>query len=76
LVQVCEPETERDLDDDDDDWDESGSADDLKYYRLGRKEEIPYGQEENEWRSDVDPTDCREGSQRISHCQLDNDERP
>jgi hypothetical protein len=70
LVEVCEPETGKDLDDDDDDWDELGSTDDLKHCRLGKKEEILVSQEGNRLRSVEGLKDCREDSQGISNCQL------
>jgi hypothetical protein len=60
MVQVCEPETGRDLS-------ELGSAEDLKNCQEGR-EEILDCQVGNELRSLRDLRDCHEDSQGISHC--------
>jgi hypothetical protein len=67
MVQVCEPETGRDLS-------ELGSFEDLKNCQEGR-EEIPVFQVGNELRSLRDLTDCQEDSQGISHCQVGNEMR-
>jgi hypothetical protein len=67
MVQICEPETGRDLS-------ELGSAEDLKHCQEGR-EEIPVCQVENELRSLWDLRDYQEESQGISHCHLGNDMR-
>jgi hypothetical protein len=67
MVQVCEPETGRDIS-------EIGSAEDLKNCQEGR-EEIPVFQVHNEMRLLWDLTDCQEDSQGISHCELGNEMR-
>jgi hypothetical protein len=67
MVQVCEPETGRNLS-------ELGSAEDLKNCQEGG-EEIPDCQVGNKLRSLRDLTNCQEGSQGISHCQLGNEMR-
>jgi hypothetical protein len=67
-VQVCEPETGRNLSDAED---EMGSDEDLKHCQEGR-EEIPDFQVGKELRSAEDLTDCHEDSQGISHCQVGN----
>jgi hypothetical protein len=67
MVQVCEPETGRNLS-------ELGSVEDLKSCQEGR-EEIPNCQVGNKLRSLRDLTNCQEGSQGISHCQLGNEMR-
>jgi hypothetical protein len=70
-VQICEPETGRNLDDAED---ELGLAEDLKHYQEGR-EEIPNCQVVKELRSLWDLTDCHEDSRGISHCQEGNELR-
>jgi hypothetical protein len=76
MISYGWPETGRSLDDWDDDGEsELGSNDDLKYCRLGRKEEIPNCQEGNRLRSAGDLKDCHEDSEGILHCQLGNDHR-
>jgi hypothetical protein len=67
MVQICEPETGRDLG-------ELGSAEDLKNCQEGRKE-IPDCQMGNELRSLRDLMDCQEDIQGILHCQLGNEMR-
>jgi hypothetical protein len=67
-VQVCEPETGRNLSDAED---EMGSDEDLKHCQEGR-EEIPDCQVGKELRSTEDLTDCHEDSQGISHFQVGN----
>jgi hypothetical protein len=70
-VQICEPETGRNLSDAED---EMGSAEDLKHCQEGR-EEIPNCQVGKELRSLRDLIDCHEDSQGISHCQVGNGSR-
>jgi hypothetical protein len=70
MVQICEPEIERDLDEEN----KMGSTEDLKNCQGGR-EEIPIFQVGNELRSLRDLRDCHEDSQGISHCQLGNEMR-
>jgi hypothetical protein len=54
---------------------EMRSTDDLKDCQMGREEEILDFQEGNKLRSAEDLTDYHEDSQRISYCQLDDDQR-
>jgi hypothetical protein len=70
VVQVCEPETGRNLSSED----ELGSTEDLKDCQEGSPE-IPNCQEGKELRFLWDLTDCHEDSQEISHCQEGNDMR-
>jgi hypothetical protein len=70
MVQVCEPETERNLIDED----ELRSVEDLKDCQE-RKIEVPNFQEGNEMRSLRDLIDCHEESEGISHCQEGNESR-
>jgi hypothetical protein len=70
MVQVCEPETGRNLIDED----ELRSVEDLKDCQEGRIE-VPNCQEGNEMRSLRDLIDCHEDSQGISHCQEGNESR-
>ena len=70
-VQVCEPNTGRNLSYVED---EMGSDEDLKHCQEGR-EEIPNCQVGKELRSAKDLTDCHEDSQGISHCQVGNGSR-
>jgi hypothetical protein len=70
-VQICEPETGRNLSDAED---EMGSAEDLKHCQEGR-EEIPNCQVGKELRSLWDLIDCHEDSQGISHFQVGNGSR-
>jgi hypothetical protein len=75
MICHCWPESGKSLDDDDDDWNKLESVDGFKYCRLGRKEEIPVCQEDNELGSIEDLKDCREDSQGISNGQLGMDQR-
>jgi hypothetical protein len=70
-VQICEPDTGRNISDDED---ERGSAEDLNKCQEGR-EEIPNFQEGNGLRSLWDITDYHEDSRGISHCQEGNGSR-
>jgi hypothetical protein len=70
MVQVCEPETGRNLGSED----ELGSAEDLKDCQED-SQEIPNCQEGKELRSLWDLTDCHEDSWEISHFQEGNDMR-
>jgi hypothetical protein len=70
-VQVCEPETGRNLGDA---KEEMGSDENLKNYQEGR-EEIPNFQVGKELRSLWGLTDCHEDSREISHCQEGNGSR-
>jgi hypothetical protein len=69
-VQICEPETGRNLGSED----ELGSAEDLKDCQEGSPE-IPNCQEGKELRSLRDLTDYHEDSQGISYCQVGNGSR-
>jgi hypothetical protein len=70
-VQICEPETGRNLSDAED---EMGSAEDLKDCQEGSPE-IPNCQEGKELRSLQGLINCHEDSQGISHCQVGNGSR-
>jgi hypothetical protein len=70
-VQVCEPETGRNLSDAED---EMGSDEDLKHCQEGR-EETPNFQVGKVLRSLRDLTDYHEDNQGISHCQVGNGSR-
>jgi hypothetical protein len=70
-IQMCEPETERDLSDAED---EMGSAEDSTDCQEGR-EEIPNCQVGKELRSLRDLTDCHEENQGISIFQVGNESR-
>jgi hypothetical protein len=67
MVQVCEPETGRDLSE----W---RSAEDIENNQESREKILDF-QEGNKLRSLRDPRDCHEDSQGISHCQLGNEMR-
>jgi hypothetical protein len=71
MVQVCEPETGRNLSDD---KDEMGSAKDLKDCQED-SQEIPNCQEGKELRSLQDLIDCHEDNWEISRCREGNEMR-
>jgi len=71
MVQVCEPETGRNISDAED---KMGSVENLIGCQEGSPE-IPNCQEGKELRLLWNLTDCQEDSQRISHCQEDNEMR-
>jgi hypothetical protein len=71
MVQVCEPETGRNISDAED---KMGSVENLIGCQEGSPE-IPNCQEGKELRLLWNLTDCQEDSQGISHCQEDNEMR-